>query len=255
MNLRSRLQLERRHPSILDQGRWVSPPRDRLAQRPPGPAIGDALSVVPDSSIGRISSSLFPVHLVAEHPNHGAQQRQSPDTARQGTNPDAAWGDPWLQATRTKPHYVVSGLFWSTPGLLIDLRTSPEQPPESPGPAFLPASGSFLQPCHPSCLPNWHLPDAPMDFVNPFGSEDGGQTNDGPLVGMGKLLSGHTSSSSVSPDHGPANRLQVSHTDDRRIGRNTSMIQGSRREAGSGRPSGRHSASACGWLRAWSDRL
>ena len=41
-------------------------------------------------------------------------------------------------------------------------------------------------------------PDAPMDDVNPFrgnfGSEDSGQTNDGPLVEEGKLLSGHASS-------------------------------------------------------------
>ena len=41
-------------------------------------------------------------------------------------------------------------------------------------------------------------PDAPMDDVKSFrgifGSEDSGQTNDGPLVVEGKLLSGHASS-------------------------------------------------------------
>jgi hypothetical protein len=31
-------------------------------------------------------------------------------------------------------------------------------------------------------------------FEGIFGSEDGGQTNDGPLVDEGKLLSGHASS-------------------------------------------------------------
>ena len=53
-------------------------------------------------------------------------------------------------------------------------------------------------------------------FEGIFGSEDSGQTNDGPLVGEGKLLSGHASSRSVGPDHGPANRAQVSPVDDRR---------------------------------------
>jgi len=61
-----------------------------------------------------------------------------------------------------------------------------------------------------------------MDDVNPFRGnlrecEDGGQTNDGPLVGEGKLLLGHASSRFGNPGHGPANRDEVSPIDDRRL--------------------------------------
>src|SRR5271169_5896652 len=54
-------------------------------------------------------------------------------------------------------------------------------------------------------------PDAPMDVVNPFrgnfGSEDSGQTNDGPLVEEGTLLSGHASSRVGEP--GPWTGISV----------------------------------------------
>jgi hypothetical protein len=53
-------------------------------------------------------------------------------------------------------------------------------------------------------------------FEGIFGSEDSGQTNDGPLVCEGKLLLGHASSRVGNPDHGPAYRVQVSLKDDRR---------------------------------------
>ena len=53
-------------------------------------------------------------------------------------------------------------------------------------------------------------------FVGIFGSEDSGQTNDGPLVREGKLLLGHASSRVGNPGRGPAYRLQVSLIDDRR---------------------------------------
>jgi hypothetical protein len=44
-----------------------------------------------------------------------------------------------------------------------------------------------------------------------FGGKDSGQTNDGPLVWEGKLLLGHASFEIwVNPDHGPANRDEVS---------------------------------------------
>jgi hypothetical protein len=57
--------------------------------------------------------------------------------------------------------------------------------------------------------------DAPMDVVKTlcgiFGGKDSGQTNDGPLVWEGKLLLGHASFEIwVNPDHGPANRDEVS---------------------------------------------
>ena len=63
-------------------------------------------------------------------------------------------------------------------------------------------------------------PDAPMDDVNPFrgsfGSEDSGQTNDGPLIERASSYQVTRLRESVNPDHGPAYRVEVSRIDDRR---------------------------------------
>jgi hypothetical protein len=53
-------------------------------------------------------------------------------------------------------------------------------------------------------------------FVGIFGSEDGGQTNDGPLVERASSYQVTRLRESVNPGHGPAYRLQVSLIDDRR---------------------------------------
>ena len=73
------------------------------------------------------------------------------------------------------------------------------------------SAGPLYGPTDPMLL--WMM-STPFERI--FGSEDGGQTNDGPLVGEGKLLSGHASLRFGNPDHGPAYRLQVSLIDDRR---------------------------------------
>ena len=54
-------------------------------------------------------------------------------------------------------------------------------------------------------------------FEGIFGSEDSGQTNDGPLVERAGSYQVTRLRESVNPDHGPAYRLQVSLIDDRRF--------------------------------------